>query len=324
MRRFMKYSMLLCAAVIPIAALACDRPQSHDPLRLTEPAGAGTRQLGEHGGGPPGSVAFYSRRGGTLAKIYTVNADGSGVQAATDGPGNDLWPDVSPNGRYVAFASTRSGNSEIYVLDMVDGTLTNVSNNAGDDSWPRWSPNGREIVFHSNRDGNYNIFVVNADGSGLRRITTDAALDQWPDWSPDGKRVAFRRGNDVYVADAAGEEQNVERLTFLPATIDQMPAWSPDGKQIAFMSLREGYCAVFLMNADGSEQRNLTPKGATDAASSWCSRAPSWSRNGKQIYFMSLRPSTGGDVELFSMNPDGTGLTRLTSSVGEDGGPRAR
>jgi Tol biopolymer transport system component len=102
-----------------------------------------------------------------------------------------------------------------------------------------------------------------------------------------------------------------------------MPAWSPDGQRIAFMSLREGYCAVFLMNADGSNQTNLTPKGANDPASAWCSRAPSWSRNGR-IYFMSFRPSTSGDVEVFSMADDGTNLVRLTTSAGEDGGPRLR
>jgi Tol biopolymer transport system component len=317
-------SHLFLAAAVSLTTLGCDAGQPIDPLHSKMLSGAPSLGLGEHGGGPPSSVVFYSRRGGTLAKIYLMNADGSGVEAVTDGPGNDVWPDLSTDGRHVAFASNRSGNNEIYVLDLADGTLTNVSNNSGEDNWPRWSPNGREIAFHSNRDGNFNIFVVNADGSGLRRVTTDAALDQWPDWSPDGQRIAFRRGNDIYVADAGAEEQNVQRLTFLPLTIDQMPAWSPNGQQIAFMSLREGYCAVFLMNADGSDQVNLTPKGAADPVSSWCSRAPSWSRNGQRIYFMSFRVSTGGDVELFSMAADGSELTRLTTSAGEDGGPRVR
>lgn len=314
---------LSLAAILPLAA-ACDGAPSTDPAALTPLPRAGLSELGQHGGGPPSSIVFYSRRGGSLAKIYTMNADGSGATAVTSGPGNDVWPDLSPNGRYVAFASSRTGNNEIFVLDLADGTLTNVSNNGGDDNWPRWSPNGRQLAFHSNRDANYNIYVVDVDGSGLHRVTSDAALDQWPDWSPDGKRLAFRRGNDVYVAEADGEEQNVQRLTFLAATLDQMPAWSPDGRQIAFMSLREGYCAVFLMNADGSDQMNLTPKDQGDAASAWCSRAPSWSRNGRQIYFMSFRPSTGGDVELFAMNRDGSDVTRLTTSGGEDGGPRTR
>jgi Tol biopolymer transport system component len=318
----MRAHALLPSAVVLVATLACDGSQTTDPSATQPSVAAASLALGEHGGGPPGSVVFYSRRGGTLAKIYTMNADGSDVTQVTFGPGNDLWPDISTNGRYIAFASNRSGNNEIYVLDLADGTLTNVSNSTADDNWPRWSPNGRQLAFHSNRAGNYDIYVVDADGGNLHAVTTDPALDQWPDWSPNGKRLAFRRANDVYVADARGTEQDVERLTFLPATIDQMPAWSPDGQRIAFMSLREGYCAIFLMNADGSAQTNLTPKGTTDPASAWCSRAPAWSRDGR-ILFMSLRPSTNGDVELFSMADDGTDLVRLTTSAGEDGGPRA-
>jgi len=283
-----------------------------------------------HGGGPPGSLVFHSARAGNL-EIYRANPDGSDPQRLTNSPADDAWPDISPNGRYVAFASLRTGNREIFVLDLSDGSLLNVSQSPGDDNWPRWSPNGREIVFHSNRDGNYNIYVVNGDGTGLRRVTSSPLLDQWPDWSPNGKRIAFRRGNDVYAIDADGEEQNPVALTNLPTVINQMAAWSPNGQQIAFMSLREGYCSVFLMSADGEKPENpavnLTPKTPGDANSAWCSRAPSWSRDGQQIYFQSMRasnPETGGDVELFVMNTDGSGLQRLTTSPGEDGGPRVR
>jgi TolB protein len=311
------------AAVLSVAIAACNREQPSVPSALTAPSERAVLGVGPHGGGPPGSVVFYSRRGGTAARIYRMNADGSDVARLTEGPGDDVWPDISANGRQVVFASNRSGNNEIYVLDLADGTLTNVSQSPAEDNWPRWSPNGRQIVFHSNRAGNFDIYVVNADGTDLHAITTNPALDQWPDWSPDGRRIAFRRGSDVYVADADGVEQNVQRLTFVPTTINQMPAWSPDGQRIAFMSLREGYCAVFLMNADGTNPVNLTPKGAGDPASSWCSRAPSWSRNGR-IYFMSFRTSTSGDVEIFSMAGDGSELARLTTSAAEDGGPRAR
>jgi TolB protein len=77
---------------------------------------------------------FYSaREGNLLRKVYVMNADGSGEQAVTDGPGNDLWPDLSPNGRFVAFASNRTGNNEIFVVDLDGGQLVNVSNDAGDD-----------------------------------------------------------------------------------------------------------------------------------------------------------------------------------------------
>jgi Tol biopolymer transport system component len=78
------------------------------------------------------------------------------------------------------------------------------------------------------------------------------------------------------------------------------------------------------MNSDGTDQVNLTPKDPADPNSAWCSRAPTWSRNGQQIYFMSFRPSTAGDAEIFSMNVDGTNVNRLTFSPGEDGLPTIR
>lgn len=329
--------LAVCSVLGAFLVAGCEKPT--EPVQNTQPSylapnysltsPTGSLGLGEHGGGVPASIAFYSARDGNpLRKIYVMNADGSGQQRITNGPGNDIWPDLSPDGRYVAFASNRTGNNEIFVADLNGGMLVNVSNHPGDDNWPRWSPNGRQIAFHSNRDGNYEIYVVNADGTGLRRVTNYSGLDQWPDWSPDGKRLAFRRDMDICLIDANGEEQNPTRLTNLPLTLDQMPVWSSNGKQIAFMSLRTGYPSVFLMSVEGDTPEhpavNLTPKNPSDANSAWLSRAPAWSKNGQQIYFMSFRPSTGGDVEIFVMNADGTGVTRLTSSTGEDGGPRER
>jgi Tol biopolymer transport system component len=313
---------------VPAILLACDRQQLTEPVSLMSRAAAtASANAAAHLVGPPGSLVFYSARGGSN-KIFAMNPDGTEPLQLTDGPGADIWPDISPNGHSVAFVSNRSGHNEIYVLDLRDGTLVNVSNYVADNNWPRWSPNGQRIAFHSNRDGNYNIYTVSPDGTDLRQVTNDPALDQFADWSPDGRQLAFRRGTDVYVADADALEQNVRRLTTMPAFLNQMPAWSPNGQQIAFMSTRDGYPSVFLMSTEGDTPDhpaiNLTPKGATDAASAWVSRAPSWSTNGQQIYFMSLRPLTGSNVEIFAMNADGTGVSRLTESNGDDGGPRMR
>ena len=121
--------------------------------------------------------------------------------------------------------------------------------------------------------------------------------------------------------DIASDE--TRRLTNAPP-LNQMPSWSPNGKELAFMSSRAGYISVFLMNADGGDRRNLTPKNPGDLDSDWISRAPSWSTNGRQIYFMSSRPSTGLDTEIFVTNLDGTGATQITNSIGMDGSPRSR
>ena len=322
-----RYSALFLIAPCMMLSLSCDEPspsRSLDPVGLKVSDAAG---VGPHGQGSPGSMVFHSARSGQN-RIYVMNPDGSAQSVVTTGTGSHTWPDVSPNGRYIAYTSNATGNNEIYVRDLMNGTTTNVTSNSADDNWPRWSPSGRQLAFHTNRDGNYNIYVVNPDGSGLQRITSNALLDQWPDWSPDGKQLVFRRGQNLFLADADAQEAGLIQLTFDSSpTINQMGVFSQDGKHIAFMSTRAGYPSIWIMSADGEQESapvNLTPKNPSDASSLWLSRAPSWSRNGKTIYFMSFRPSTNQDVELFAMRPDGTGLERLTNSPGEDGGPRGR
>jgi TolB protein len=176
-------------------------------------------------------------------------------------------------------------------------------------------------VFHSNRDGNFEIYAMDADGLLPTRLTNYSGIDQFPDWSPDGKEIVFRRDTDIYVLELT---TNVVRRLTDALPLNQMAAWSRNGRALVFMSSRDGYPSVFRMDSDGSNQINLTPKNAADSASEWLSRAPSWSTNGRQVYFMSFRPSTGGDNELFVMNADGTGVYRLTSTIGVDGSPRAR
>jgi TolB protein len=276
---------------------------------------------GEQGRGVPGGLTFFSARDGNN-EIYTADWDGRRPLRITEHQASDTDPDLSPNGRDIVFTSNRTGNTEIYVVGSDGGPAMNLTNNSANDGWARWAPDGWHIVFHSNRSGNFELYVMNGDGSDARRLTNYPGIDQFPDWSPNGQEIAFRRDTDIYVLDLRSGESR--RLT-AAAALNQMAAWSPNGKQLAFMSSRDGYPSVFVMNADdGSGQRNLTPKREGDVDADWISRAPSWSTNGRQIYFMSSRPDTGLDTEIFIINADGTGTTRLTSSIGMDGSPRVR
>lgn len=272
------------------------------------------------GRGVPFDIAFFSARDGNN-EIYVMDWDGRRPLRLTDDPGSDVDPAISPSGRDVVFTSNRMGNNDIYIVGIAGGAAVNLTNTPANEGWARWAPDGEHIVFHSNRDGNFELYVMNRDGSGQTRITDYPGVDQFPDWSPNGREIAFRRDNDIYVMDTASGQ--TRRLTDAPP-LNQMPAWSRSGQQLAFMSSRAGYISVFVMNADGSNQRNLTPKSPADSDSDWISRAPSWSTNGRHIYFMSSRPSTGLDTEIFLMNEDGTGLARLTNSIGMDGSPHGR
>ncbi|MFN2570234.1 MAG: TolB family protein, partial [Gemmatimonadales bacterium] len=151
--------MLFLVVAASALVAACEQPvapQANPSLSFSPSFSA--RALG----GPPSGIVFHSARSG-VSHIYLMDADGGEPQAVAAGTGSDLWPDISRNGHLVTFMSNRSGNNEIYVLDLSDDSLWNVSNNAGatnnDDNWPRFSPNGKRIAFHSNRSGNYEIYT---------------------------------------------------------------------------------------------------------------------------------------------------------------------
>jgi Tol biopolymer transport system component len=269
--------------------------------------------------GPPQSIAFQSNRDGNN-EIYVMNADGSDQTRLTFDSADDQRPDISPNGKQIAFSSRRvtetnpTGDSELFVMNSDGSDVTQLTFNSGIDSWARWSPNGKWIAFHSDAGGNFEIYVIRPDGSELTNVTNYSGLDQFPEWSPNGKQLAIRRDSALYLIDLDGSNAI---LLAASAGINQMASFSPSGKQLAFLSTREGYPSVFVMDAEaGSEQVNLTPKPDGIPASQWSSRAPDWSRNGQYIYFTGRRPETGSNEKIFVMNSDGTDPTQLTFASG--------
>jgi TolB protein len=190
-----------------------------------------------------------------------VNADGTEQRRLTRNAAGNLPAVWSPDGRRIAFVGRGDSTPEIYVMNADGSGQRRLTRNTVRDRDPVWSPDGKRIAFESN----WQVYVMNADGSGQRRLTRNGARTFAPAWSPDGQRIAFERrlgrgkygpcpgcGRastfQVYVIDADGTEER--RL----AQDGAQPPWSPDGRKIAF----EKQSDIYVMNADGSGQRNLT------------------------------------------------------------------
>lgn len=153
-------------------------------------------------------------------------------------------PCWSPDGKRFAFTSTRHGNQELYVADVIGGEWQRLTTDTAIDAHPSWSPDGKTIAFATGRWGDLEIALINPDGSNLRRLTQSKGLDDYPAWSPDGRRIAFtsnRDGNlEIYLQPLEGPAINVTRNE----AIDNFPAWTPDGR-IGFVSNRGGGFEVY-------------------------------------------------------------------------------
>jgi Tol biopolymer transport system component len=105
---------------------------------------------------------------------------------------SDQNPQYSPDGRYIAFHSTRTGASDIWVAGS-DGTNARrlTFTNARTTATPRWSPDGEWIAFESNQTGQSEIYIVRSTGGPIRRLTDNPATDAIPSWSRDGRTLYF-------------------------------------------------------------------------------------------------------------------------------------
>lgn len=165
----------------------------------------------------------------------------------------------------------------------------------------------------SKYDGHdYEIHTISADGWHRERLTFTNDNDMYPAWSPDGGRIAYTRRfgvnhSDVYVMNADGSG-NVN-LT-VTGHVDAFPSWHPNGELLVFASSRtsSGYVEIHTMDAEGG--------GVTQITDVQGAYAPAWSPDGKTIAFSS---GLGGSVfDIFTCNPDGSGLTNLTRTPTHD------
>src|SRR5262245_34546879 len=156
----------------------------------------------------------------------------------TDGPEfyNVEW---SPDGRTIAFDSTRDGKSAVFTVSL-DGALHRLTSAAAVDYQPTWSRDGRQLLFVSERDGHGEIYCMNADGSEQRRLTHSPAQRQHfvPRFSRDGRLIMFAfqdmdrpaiYGVGVMNADGSGV-----RVLSDPNVSCEEPNWSSDGQRVLF------------------------------------------------------------------------------------------
>lgn len=239
------------------------------------------------------------------------------------------YPNPSPDGERVVFQSNRTGRWEIYVMNMDGSDLTRLTDRTGDNVTPAWSPDGELIAFAASLGENSEIYVMNSDGSDLRRLTDHPGDDSHPHWSADGSRIIFNSARTTPHLEGDWSKQWHEIFSMRRdgtdlrqhthcMTVCTYPSFSPDGTRIVYRKITNtpGFSwdlssisrnsEVFVAEADGSNEINLSSNAAFDG---W----PMWSPDGDQIVFASNRAGPANVGQLYVVNVNGTGLQQITS-----------
>ena len=194
--------------------------------------------------------------------IYAANADGSDTELLIGGEGYDAEATVSPDGRYVIFTSTRSGDLDLWRYEVATGETIQLTNTLGYDGGAFFSPDGSQILWRASRPegeaaakyrdllsrnlvepSQLDLYVADADGQNAVRVTDLPGANWAPFFHPSGQRILFASNHhtesgrlfDLFLVDLDG--QNLQQVTH-SGTFDAFPMFSFSGDRLVFASNR--------------------------------------------------------------------------------------
>lgn len=248
-------------------------------------------------------------------------------------------PQLSPDGKTVAYTVTvvnkeaNTTNSDIWLVPVSGGPPSQLTNSPKHDRHPRWSPDGSLILFESNRTGTFQIYAINARTGALKQLTTISTGATGALWSPDGKKIAFVSTvfpefseKPFAEADAMNKEKNDarEKSKMKGRLITQLlyrhwDSWVDDKRQ-----------HVFVMNADGSDPRNVTPgnrDGAPTSSTFTAGDEYDFSPDGKLIAYTATpvpvrEEAWSTNHDIYTVNLETGVRTQLTKNLAADNYPR--
>jgi Tol biopolymer transport system component len=315
-----------------IFSLACQKkadsqPQpAHDGKLIfpNEKHFANVRQLTREGensaeayfsfGAQPQRLIFQSTRPPFACdQIFTLDLGSDAPpKLASTGKGRTTCGYFLKDGKHLLFSSTHLGGEacppspdfsrgyvwalypeyDIFVATEDGADLRQLTNTPGYDAEATVSPDGKKIVFTSLRDGDLDIYTMNVDGSEVRRLTSAPGYDGGPFFSPDGKQIVYR-AHHPQTPEALKDYQDLLKENLI----------------------RPSKLEIFVMNADGSNQRQITKNGSANFA-------PFFHPSGKKIIFCSnLADPKRRNFDLFLIGLDGTNQEQVTYCEDFDGFP---
>ncbi len=201
------------------------------------------------------------------------------------------------------FVSNRTGNKEIYLSDYDGRGAVQITRNGSINLSPQWSPDGKKVLYASYKKGWPCLFILDLRTGRDTAVSDKKGINIGGRFSPDGGRLALtlstKKSPGLFLLDL---NTGVYRQLTDNYGIAVSPAWSPDGQRLAYVSDSAGNPHIFMLDLATGETKRLTYDGRYNSS-------PAWSPDGKTIAFSR---SDNGLFNIWTMKPDGSGLTQLT------------
>lgn len=217
---------------------------------------------------------------------------------------------VSPDGDFIAFSSRRSGNLDVYTVEVATGAVRQITTNPHTDNEARWHPESTHLIFVTMRDGSQDIYTVDLATLEETPVATEEFNEDYPSYSKDGSMACFTGGprgfREVQVHDfSTGETRTLTRgYGYVGST-----NFSPDGEHIVFHayydnSYASGKSDVYVVPVKGGKPVNITKD-----REGWDYK-PNWSFDGEWITFS--RKQGTHNFNIWVMRPDGSDMRQVT------------
>ena len=219
---------------------------------------------------PDGKIVYDSAANGHL-DLWMIDPNGSGQKQLTADAGNNSWPSVSPDGRYVVFVSDRGGTNHIWRVNVDGSSALQLTYGVGE-THPQCSPDGQWVVFMSRSNDSPFMKVPLVGGEPLQIKITNSAYGAI---SPDGKWIASRHWEPaniniaIYPFDGGEPQQILEFAGYFLC-------WTPDGRALAYVDGRNP--SIINIQPLGGGPAKQVADFAPDQIFSFA-----WSRDGKQL-----------------------------------------
>ena len=264
------------------------------------------------------AVADRGTEASATSKIYFISVE-SGERVDSKIQFADPYvnaPVFSPDGKYLAFvAGPGMFSSDVYVAPVTGGKSRALTRVHAFLRGLSWMPDSRRIVFSSNHEGLPSLWRIGVSGGEPEPISSAADSATLPSVAPSGNRLAFLRteiDTNIWKAQLSPTTHELPVKIIASTKMDSSPSFSPDGRRFAFVSDRSGPSELYVADADGSNQVQLTFMRAPDTGTS------RWSPVGKLIAFDSRLE---GHSDIFVISSDGGTPRRLTNGPNESETP---